>query len=108
MVLALFTQSQGRGRADGRTGLIRGPHHNLALDADLCPGGSAPAARSGQAQRIDLAHGRNLCANRRPVDVRMRPMNPSSKVILEAAMNGKRWRRGAARRASLHTFTEIT
>jgi hypothetical protein len=30
--------------------------HTTALEADLCPGGAAPVARAGQAERIDLAH----------------------------------------------------
>ena len=37
--------------------LIRRPHDGVALDADVCPGGAAPVARAGQAERIDLAHG---------------------------------------------------
>jgi hypothetical protein len=36
MVPSLLTQPPGRGRTDGRAGLIRGPHHDLALDANLC------------------------------------------------------------------------
>src|SRR5579864_5229907 len=69
MVSAFLTQSPGRGRADGRARLIRGPHYDLALDADLCSGGAAPVARAGEAQRIDLAHGRDLCADLWSLDV---------------------------------------
>ena len=69
----LLTQSPGRGRADGRARLIAGPHHDLALDADLCSGGAAPVARAGQAQRIDLAHGRDLCADLWSLDVPVPP-----------------------------------
>jgi hypothetical protein len=46
MVPSLLTQSPGRGRTDGGAGLIRGPRHDLALDANLCPGGVAPLARA--------------------------------------------------------------
>ena len=50
MVPALLTQSPGRGRADGRARAIRGPHNDLALDADVCRG-AAPVERPGQAPR---------------------------------------------------------
>ena len=68
MVPALLTQSPGRGRADGRARVIRGPHNDLALDADVCRG-AAPVERPGQAPRIDLAHGRDLGADLWSLDV---------------------------------------
>src|SRR5205823_1543067 len=69
MVPSLLAQSPGCGRAHGRARLIRGPHHDLALDADLCSGGLCklkPMERSVKLRRLSDGELSSSCECRVP------------------------------------------